>query len=99
MRKEIILSPPPLGNSTSNLSSSKIYALTLLLREEQKNEKSIQLLIDSGIQFDILAEQGIEHHIFAQYFITSGLILNKDIHWFGFHTDHDFAYLLKIFTG
>jgi hypothetical protein len=26
-------------------------------------------------------------------------LLNKDLHWFGFHTDHDFAYLSKLFTG
>ena len=25
--------------------------------------------------------------------------MNKDLHWFGFHTDLDFAYLLKLFTG
>lgn len=25
--------------------------------------------------------------------------MNKDIHWHGFHTDHDFAYLLKLLAG
>lgn len=25
--------------------------------------------------------------------------MNKDMHWYGFHTDHDFAYLLKLITG
>lgn len=29
----------------------------------------------------------------------SGLIMNTDIHWYGFHTDHDFAYLLKMFSA
>jgi hypothetical protein len=24
--------------------------------------------------------------------------MNKDIHWYGFHTDHDFAYLLKLLS-
>lgn len=28
--------------------------------------------------------------------MMSGLILNKNVHWFGFHTDHDFAYLLRL---
>lgn len=31
--------------------------------------------------------------------MISGLIVNPDIYWYGFHTDHDFAYLLKILTG
>ena len=25
--------------------------------------------------------------------------MNKDIHWYGFHTDHDFAYLMRILSG
>lgn len=25
--------------------------------------------------------------------------MNKDVHWYGFHTDHDFAYMHKMFTG
>jgi len=25
--------------------------------------------------------------------------MNKDVHWYGFHTDHDFAYLLKLLAG
>lgn len=46
-----------------------------------------------------MAENGIEHKTFAEHFTTSGLIMNKDTHWYGFHTDHDFAYLLRIFSG
>lgn len=53
----------------------------------------------SGIDFDKLALKGINHDTFAEYFIASGLILNKDLHWYGFHTDHDFAYLMRMLTG
>ena len=31
--------------------------------------------------------------------MTSGLIANPDLVWYGFHTDHDFAYLLKVISG
>jgi len=31
--------------------------------------------------------------------MTSGLIANEDTTWYGFHTDHDFAYLLKLISG
>ena len=27
------------------------------------------------------------------------MILNPDMHWYGFHTDHDFAYLIRLFSG
>ena len=25
--------------------------------------------------------------------------MNDDLHWYGFHTDHDFAYLLRSLSG
>jgi hypothetical protein len=25
--------------------------------------------------------------------------MNRDIHWYGFHTDHDFGYLQRTLTG
>lgn len=25
--------------------------------------------------------------------------MNRDTHWYGFHTDHDFGYLYRIITG
>jgi CCR4-NOT transcription complex subunit 7/8 len=31
--------------------------------------------------------------------MCSNLVLNPSVHWYGFHTDHDFAYLLKILLG
>lgn len=55
--------------------------------------------MNSGIDFEKLKLKGIDHDTFAEHFLTSGLVMNKDIHWYGFHTDHDFAYLYKILTG
>ena len=66
---------------------------------EKWNESSIRLLINSGINFETLARRGISHSTFAEYFITSGLAMNRDLHWYGFHTDHDYAYLLRILSG
>jgi len=37
--------------------------------------------------------------MFAEYAITSGLLANPSTVWYGFHTDHDFAYLLKTISG
>lgn len=76
------------------IHDSKSYYST-----EKWNEESINLLKKSGINFDLLAARGIEYNTFAEYFISSGLVMNKDMHWYGFHTDHDFAYLMRILSG
>ena len=54
---------------------------------------------NSGIDFDRLERFGIDHLIFSENLITSGLLFNPSIIWYGFHTDHDFAYLLRLITG
>jgi CCR4-NOT transcription complex subunit 7/8 len=56
-------------------------------------------LNSSGIDFEVLSEKGILFEDFAEYFVTSGLILNEDIHWISFHGSYDFAYLLKMAIG
>ncbi len=87
-----------LGNSTSNLTLSKTLSLTCRSKDDH-NPNSINLLRNSGIDFDRLPSEGIDPFVFAQYFIASGLLLNKEMHWYGFHTDHDFAYLLRLCSG
>ena len=100
MKKESILSQHAPGSSTSNLISSKVEIQSyVLIREEKFNESSINLLKNSGIDFDRLESQGIDHQKFAEYFMTSGLVMNRDITWYGFHTDHEFAYLLRMISG
>ena len=58
--------------------------------------KSIKLLKNAGINFEKLKKNGIDYKIFASYLITSGLVLNTDIHWICFQGSYDFGYLLKL---
>ncbi|CDW87263.1 caf1 family [Stylonychia lemnae] len=67
--------------------------------KEKWNQSSISLLMNSGIDFEKLKLRGIEHETFAEYFIKSSLVMNSNMHWYGFHTDHDFAYLFRILSG
>ena len=59
-------------------------------------QDSITLLMNSGINFELLKTKGIPHHLFAEYFIVSGLLLNPNIYWVSYHGSSDFAYLLRL---
>jgi len=60
--------------------------------------ESIELLVNSGINFENHAQFGIDHNVFAEHFISSGLVLNEDVRWISFHGCYDFGYLLKVLT-
>ena len=49
-----------------------------------------------GIDFEKIKKEGIPHNVFAEYLITSGLVLNPEVNWITFHGAYDFAYLLKM---
>jgi CCR4-NOT transcription complex subunit 7/8 len=69
------------------------------LNKDVYSSESIELLSKSGINFDKLISKGISMEKFAEWLISSGLILNEDITWISFHGAYDFAYLLKILTN
>ena len=59
-------------------------------------QASLNLLEQSGIDFNKLKRKGIKHKLFAEYFMVSGLVLNPYITWISFHGCYDFGYLLKL---
>ena len=63
---------------------------------DKYSNDSISLLVNSGINFEKLKTNGIPQNLFAEYFMTSGLLLDKNIHWISYHGATDFAYLLKL---
>lgn len=60
---------------------------------------SINLLKQSGIDFEKLKKRGINHQEFAEYLTTSNLVLNPEIVWISFQGSYDFGYLLKLLHG
>ena len=67
--------------------------------DEEKDlysEDSLNLLKSTGIDFENLKKNGIEHKKFAEILMVSGLVLNPKIIWLSFHGSYDFAYLLKL---
>ena len=49
--------------------------------------------------FDKHKTDGIPQALFAEYLITSGLVMNKKNHWITFHGGVDFGYILKQLMG
>lgn len=61
-------------------------------------QDSIELLQQSGIDFERNEARGIDVVRFGELLMSSGIVLNDDMKWITFHSGYDFGYLLKILT-
>ena len=68
------------------------------LKDDMYARDSIELLKQSGIDFLILNERGIDVNRFGELFMVSGVVLSRDVKWLTFHSGYDFGYLLKLLT-
>lgn len=59
----------------------------------------MDLLKNSGFDFEKHKTQGIPSKLFAEYLMTSGLFMNQNIKWITFNGGVDFAYLMKYLSG
>ena len=69
------------------------------LQNDKFSEESINLLKNSGINFENLERNGIDQKKFAKEFMNSALVLNPKVKWISYNGAYDFAYLLKLLTG
>ena len=72
------------------------FNLEFDISKDKYSQNSLNLLINSGIDFNKLKKKGIKHKEFAEYLMISGLVLNPDIYWVSFHGSYDFGYLLHL---
>jgi CCR4-NOT transcription complex subunit 7/8 len=71
------------------------FNLCFNVKTENHSPDSINLLTEAGIKFDEMAEHGIDHMVFGDYLMSSGLVVNTEVQWITFHGCYDFAYLMK----
>ncbi|KAI9765700.1 MAG: hypothetical protein M1835_007334 [Candelina submexicana] len=66
------------------------------LHEEMYAQDSITTLQKNGVDFDQHEKMGIDPFEFGALLMTSGLVLQPDVHWISFHAAYDFGYLTRI---
>lgn len=64
--------------------------------EDMSSIDGIEILRQSGVNFEMLEVEGIDIFAFAEMLISSGLVLNPDVHWITFHSGYDLGYLLSV---
>ena len=69
------------------------------LSNDMYAEDSIELLQNSGIQFERHEHEGIDTMHFAEMMIASGLVLMDNVKWISFHSHYDFGYLIALLTS
>ena len=86
------------ANNLMNLPCTWVFNFRFSLEEDMYAESSIQLLRDSGVDFQRHLEYGIELEQFGSALTTSGLVFSEDVNWLSFHSGYDFGYLIKLLT-
>ncbi|EAY13789.1 CAF1 family ribonuclease containing protein [Trichomonas vaginalis G3] len=69
------------------------------LSHDMQSTDSINLLFQSGIDFDKFLKDGIDISDFIPIFYASGLIMNDNVIWVTFAAGYDIAYLVKLVTA
>mmetsp|Transcript_20434 Transcript_20434/g.36447 ORF Transcript_20434/g.36447 Transcript_20434/m.36447 type:complete len:285 (-) Transcript_20434:118-972(-) len=68
------------------------------LADDMYAQDSIELLKQSGIDFEETEQRGIDVQRFGELLMSSGIVLNEEVRWVTFHSGYDFGYLLKVLT-
>ena len=99
--------PPATPGSSTNGQSNYMPAMMpapctwqfnfrFSLNSDMYAQDSTAMLSKAGIDFAAHEKNGIDPHDFGALLISSGLVLDDDVHWISFHSGYDFGYLMKI---
>ncbi len=99
--------PPATSTTSANAQSNYMAAMMpapytwqfnfkFSLQEDMYAQESTSMLSKAGIDFGAHDKNGIDPQEFGALLISSGLVLDEDVHWISFHSGYDFGYLMKI---
>merc|ERR1712018_991533 len=83
------------GSLPENGPSTWQFNFKFNLTEDMYAEDSVDLLQNSGIQFEKHEQEGIDPIHFAEIMLVSGLVLREPVKWLSFHS----GYLLNLLTN
>nr|XP_035145273.1 CCR4-NOT transcription complex subunit 8 isoform X2 [Callithrix jacchus] len=86
------------GDSARQFASQPALRVPCQSREDMYSQDSIDLLANSGLQFQKHEEEGIDTLHFAELLMTSGVVLCDNVKWLSFHSGYDFGYMVKLLT-
>lgn len=86
------------GNIPDGISTWQ-FNFKFNLTEDMYAEDSVDLLQNSGIQFEKHEQEGIDPMQFAEMMLVSGLVLMDNVKWLSFHSGYDFGYLINLLTS
>jgi CCR4-NOT transcription complex subunit 7/8 len=89
----------PYPNNLMYLPCTWVFNFKFNLNEDMFSEPSINLLEQSGVEFEKNREMGIELDAFGSLLTTSGLVFSDEVNWLSFHSGYDFGYLIKLLTA
>jgi CCR4-NOT transcription complex subunit 7/8 len=97
------INPTTSTNAQSNYMGAMIpspytwqFNFQFSLNSDMYAQESTTMLTKAGIDFSLHEKNGIDPHEFGALLISSGLVLDPDVHWISFHSGYDFGYLMKI---
>lgn len=89
----------PYANNLMNLPCTWVFNFKFSLTEDMFSQPSIQLLEQSGVEFEKNREMGIDLDSFGSVLTSSGLVFSEEVNWLSFHSGYDFGYLVKLLTA
>ena len=83
-------------NNSSPAPCTWQFNFKFSLTNDMYAEQSTNMLSKAGLDFNRFEQEGIDPEEFGSLLISSGLVIDEDVHWISFHAAYDFGYLMKV---